>query len=56
MKSVNSVYSKFSSSYQAFAANLVVITEPTSYYAACKHPVLCEAMAVELAALEAKIS
>lgn len=44
IQSVNAVITQFSSSYQAFSANVASVPEPTSYYAVCKHPVWCEAV------------
>ncbi|KAK1368489.1 hypothetical protein POM88_034581 [Heracleum sosnowskyi] len=46
-------YSVFSSSYKAFLSKVDQIYEPKTYHQASKHTVWCEAMAVELTALEA---
>lgn len=49
----NLTYSPFNTSYQHFHANVDHIIEPTTYKQACLFPQWCEAMAVELAALDA---
>lgn len=51
--SVNSFSSNFTPKYHAFVANVSHVPEPTSYKVACQHSVWCEAMAAELATLEA---
>ncbi|XP_074327978.1 uncharacterized protein LOC141665894 [Apium graveolens] len=50
--SVNN-FTVFEPQYQDFTANITHIPEPTSYKIACQHSVWCQAMAIELAALEA---
>jgi hypothetical protein len=46
-------YSKLAPGYQSFVLNASTIREPTSFHEASQDPHWCEAMQVELAALEA---
>lgn len=45
-------YQKFNPSFQVFTSSISLYTEPTSYKQALKDPGWCQAMEVELEALE----